>query len=106
LAWVCLLAGLVLTPAAGLLRELTRTEGVLSGEDLFVVRAADDMVVEWLKDGDVVAAGEPLARFGSGGRAAKADELKARLARAEAERDILALSPLTPDPELTRRHQG
>jgi hypothetical protein len=106
LAWVCLLTGAVLAPAAGLLRELTRTDGVLSGEDLFVVRAADDMVVEWLKDGDVVAAGEPLAKFGSGGRVAKADELKARMARAEAERDVLVLSPLAPDPELTRRHQG
>src|SRR5262245_47483260 len=106
LAWVCLSTGLLLAPAAGLLRELTRTEGVLTGEELFVVRAADDMVVEWLKDGDAVTAGEPLARFGSGGRTAKADELNARLARAEAERDVLELSPLTPDPELTRRHQG
>jgi hypothetical protein len=106
LAWVCLLTGMTLAPAAGLLRELTRTDGQLSGEDLFVVRASDDMAVEWLREGDAVAAGDPLARFGSGGRAAKADELKARLARAEAERDVLALSPLTPDPELTRRHQG
>jgi hypothetical protein len=106
LAWVCLLAGLVLAPAAGVLRELTRTEGVLTGEDLFVVRASDDMMVEWLRDGDTVSAGDTLARFGSTGRAGRAEELRARLARAEAERDVLVLSPLTPDPELTRRHQG
>src|SRR5215212_2386039 len=80
LAWVCLLTGMALTPAAGLLRELTRTDGQLSGEDLFVVRASDDMAVEWLREGDAVVAGDPLARFGSGGRVAKADELKARLA--------------------------
>ena len=106
LAWAGLIAGLVLTPAAVVLRELTRTDGILTGEDLYVVRAADDMAVEWLAVSDEVAAGEPVARFGSGPRSAKADELKARLARAEAERDVLAHQPLTPDPELTRRHQG
>ena len=106
LAWAALVAGLVLTPAGVVLRELTRTDGVLTGEDLFVVRAADDMAVEWLADREAVAAGEPLARFGSGPRAAKAEEFKARLAWAEAERDVLAHQPLAPDPELTRRHQG
>lgn len=106
LAWAGLLAGLVLTPAAVVLRELTRTEGVLTGEDLFVVRASDDMAVEWLADRDAVAAGESLARFGSGSRSARADELRARLARAQAERDVLAHQPLALDPELTRRHQG
>lgn len=106
LAWAALVAGLVLTPAAVALRELTHTEGVLTGEDLFVVRASDDMAVEWLAERDAVAAGEPLARFGSGPRSAKADELKARLARAQAERDVLAHQPLALDPELTRRHQG
>jgi predicted nucleic acid-binding Zn-ribbon protein len=105
-AWVCLLTGLLLTSAAGVLRELTRSEGVLSGEDLFVLRARDDLAVEWLHPGEATTAGEPLARFGSGPSAAKGDELKARLARVEAEQQVLALSPLAPDPELTRRHQG
>lgn len=106
LGWVCVLMGLVLTPAAGVLRELTRTEGVLTGEDLYVVRSSDDMAVEWVQDRDSVAAGELLARFGSSSRTAKADELKARVARAGAERDVLALSPLPSDPELTRRCQN
>jgi predicted nucleic acid-binding Zn-ribbon protein len=105
-AWVCLLTGLLLTPAAAVLRELTRSEGVLSGEDLYVLRARDDLAVEWLHAGDATAAGEPLARFGSAPSASKADEARARLTRAQAERDVLALSPLSPDPELTRRHQG
>src|SRR5215203_1510685 len=56
LAWAGLLAGVILTPAAVALRELTRTDGVLTGEDLFVVRAADDMAVEWLADQEAVAA--------------------------------------------------
>jgi len=51
------------------------------------------------------AADEALVRFGSRPSTAKIDELRARLARAEAERDVLKLSPLTPDPDLTRRHQ-
>ncbi len=105
-AWACLLAGTVLLPASAVHRELTHSEGVLTGEGLFVVRAGEDQDVEWLRDGDAVAAGEPLARFGSGPRTARAEELQARLARAEAERDVLALLPLTPDPELTRRHQA
>jgi hypothetical protein len=104
LAWACLLAGGVLIPAAAVHRELTRAEGVLTGEGLFVVRAAEDAPVEWLREGDAVAADEPLARFGS--RSARAEELRARLARAEAERDVLELLPLTPDPELSRRHQA
>ena len=103
LAWACLLAGGILIPAAAVHRELTRAEGVLTGEGLFVVRAADDAPVEWLREGDAVAADEPMARFGS--RSARAEELRARLARAEAEREVLELLPLTPDPELTRRHQ-
>jgi hypothetical protein len=106
LAWMCLFMGLILVGAAGALREMTRSEGMLSGEDLFVVRASDDMAVEWLQDKDTVAAGEVLARFGSGSRTARADELRARLARVEAERDVLALSPLNADPELTRKHQA
>lgn len=106
LAWVCLFAGFVLIPMAFVLQELTHTEGVLTGEDLFVVRASDDMAVEWLQDQDEVVAGQLLVRFGSGSRTAKAEELRARLARTESERDVLALLPLTPDPELTRRHQG
>jgi predicted nucleic acid-binding Zn-ribbon protein len=106
LAWMGLIMGFVLVFAAGVLRELTRSEGQLSGEDLFVVRASDDMVVEWIQDRDTVSAGEPLVRFGSGSRTARADELRARLAHAEAERDMLALMPLAPDPELTRRHQS
>lgn len=105
-AWAGLIAGLVLTPAGVVLRELTHTDGVLTGEDLYVVRAADDMAVEWLAEREMVEAGQPLARFGSGPRSARAAELKARLARAEAERDVLAHQPLTSDPELTRRHQG
>ena len=44
-------------------------------------------------------------RVGPEGRPG-ADELRARLARAEADRDVLALQPLTPDPEFTRRYQG
>ena len=106
IAWFCLFMGLVLTPSAGMLREFTRTEATLTGEDLFVVRANDGMAVEFLQDRDTVAAGEPLAKFGSGSRSAKADELRARLARAEAEKTVLELSPLNPDPELTRRHQA
>lgn len=105
LAWAGLVVGLGLVPTAGLMRELTQAEGVLSGEDLYVVRARDDLAVEWLHESELAGAGEPLARFGSSPSAAKADELRARLARAEAERDVLALSPLVPDPELTRRHQ-
>lgn len=106
LAWMCLFMGLILVGTAGALREMTRSEGMLSGEDLYVVRANDDMAVEWLQDKDTVAAGEVLAKFGSGSRTAKSDELRARLARVEAERDVLALSPLNADPELTRRHQA
>jgi HlyD family secretion protein len=106
IAWFCLFMGLVLTPSAGMLREFTRSEATLTGEDLFVVRANEGMAVEWIQDRDAVAAGEPLVRFGSGSRSSKADELRARLARAEAEKTVLELSPLTPDPELTRRHQA
>lgn len=106
IAWVCLFMGLILVGSAGVLRELTRSEGMLSGEDLFVVRASDDMTVDWLQEHDTVVAGETLARFGSGSRTARVEELRARLARAEAERDVLALTPLNPDPELTRRHQA
>src|SRR4051812_49193885 len=98
LAWMGLLMGLVLAFSAAVLRELTRSEGTLTGEDLFVVRASDDMTVEWLQDRDTVEAGEPLAKFGSGSRSARSDEQRARLARAEAGRDHLALSPLNPDP--------
>ena len=106
LALGSLLVGAVLLPASAVHRELTRSEGVLTGEGLFTVRAGDGQDVEWLRDGDAVSAGEPLARFGSGARSARTEELQARLARVEAERDVLALSPLTPDPELTRRHQA
>lgn len=106
LAWGCLLAGVVLLPAAAVQRELTRGDGVLAGEGLYVLRAQDEMNVEWLRDGDVSSEGEVLARFGSGSRSARAGELQARLARAEAERDVLDLLPLTPDPELARRYQA
>jgi len=106
LALGCFLVGAVLLPASAVHRELTRGEGVLTGEGLFTVRAGDDQDVEWLQGGDPVAAGESLARFGSGTRSARADELQARLARAEADRDVLALLPLAPDPELTRRQQA
>ncbi len=106
LAWACLVAGIILFPASAVHRELTRSEGLLTGEGLFVVRAGEDLPVAWLRDGDAVVAGEPLARYGSGPRSARAEELQARLSRAEAEFDVLALLPLTPDPELTRRHQS
>lgn len=105
LAWGGLLAGVVLLPAAAVHRELTRGEGILAGEGLYILRARDDQNVEWLREGDVAGAGELLARFGSGSRSARASELQARLARAEAERDVLDLLPLSPDPELTRRYQ-
>lgn len=106
LAWACLVAGAVLLPASAVYREFTRDKGVLTGEGLFTVRAGEYQEVEWLREVGGVAAGEPLARFESGVRSARAEELQARLARVEAERDILALLPLTPDPELARRHQA
>jgi multidrug resistance efflux pump len=106
LAWITLFCGLVLLPAAWMLRELNKSEGVLTGEDLFVVRASEDMTVKWLQERETVTAGESLAQFGSGPHSARADEARARLARAEAEEQVLTFSPLTPDPELTRRHQA
>jgi multidrug resistance efflux pump len=106
LSWGCLIAGAVLIPAAAIHREMTRGEGTLTGEGLYTLRAHDDLQVEWLRDGGVTGEGELLARFGSGSRSAHAYELQARLARAEAERGVLDLLPLSPDPELTRRHQA
>ena len=103
LGWACLIAGGILVPAAMVHRELTCAEGILTGEGLFVVRATEDTPVEWLCEADSVAGDEPLAKFGS--RSARAEEFRARLARAEAERDVLELLPLTPDPELIRRQQ-
>ncbi len=105
LAWGCLIAGVVLLPASAVHQEMTRRDGVLTGKGLFILRAQEDLNVEWLRDGDGAGAGEVLARFGSASRSARADELQARLARAEAERDVLGLLPLIPDPELTRRYQ-
>jgi HlyD family secretion protein len=106
LAWIVLFVGLVLLPSAWILRELNRSEGVLTGEDLFVVRASEDLTVQWLQERESVAAGEALAHFGSAPQSARADEARARLARAEAEEQVLTFSPLAPDPELTRRHQA
>ena len=106
LAWGCVLAGVVLLPVAAVHRELTRGEGILAGEGLYILRAQDGLNVEWLRDGGVAGAGELLARFGSASRSARAYELQARLARAVAERDVLDLLPLSPDPELVRRHQA
>jgi hypothetical protein len=106
LAWACLLAGATLLPASAVHRELTRDKGVLTGEGLFTVRAGEDQEVEWLTDVGAVVAGDPVARFGSVTRSARAEEMQARLARVEAERDILALLPLTSDPELTRLQQA
>ena len=105
LAWGCLIAGVVLLSLAAVQRELTRGEGSLTGEGLYILRAQDDLNVEWLRDGGVTEAGQPLARFSAGTQAVATSELQARLARAESEREVLDLLPLSPDPELTRRYQ-
>ena len=103
LSWACLLVGLILIPATAVNRELVRSEGTLAGEDMFVVRASEDVAVEWLREDEMVATGDLLARFGV--KSARAEELQARLTRAEAECDVMGLLPLVPDPELTRRQQ-
>ncbi|MGL6094960.1 MAG: HlyD family efflux transporter periplasmic adaptor subunit, partial [Fimbriiglobus sp.] len=104
-AWAALLTGLVVTPTAVVARSLSRTEGYLTGEGLFVVRARSDQLVMSVAESGAVAAGAVLVRFGSDPRIDRAEEHRARIARAEAEYDRVAFVPRTAAPELVREQQ-
>jgi hypothetical protein len=101
-----LLAGAAVLAILGLIaRETVPRDGRLRAEDVFAVRATQDMRLSYLTDELEIEAGEILARFEAPESEAAINALRIQRDVLQAERDALKALPVELDPELIRRHQ-
>jgi len=87
------------------IREAVRSDGIMTGDGLYAVRATPDMqIVTLVPEGANVKEGDVIARFMSNEAQSEINKAELDLEQLKSQRENLSLQPLPRDPELVRQH--